>query len=281
MTPISNELTDNSAFHRFDCLAYQVLRMLQVMKLFAHSFAVLLCLVHQGKAFQQIQKGPYPITSNLYQRDNSGHLQTRECIIYQSASILGALVIAPANPAFARGRATLDQAYDRYTPRIIAGGEFYKKDLREMVAKNDFQGIKRALAEPPKKSKEDRAKADGGTSERAAQAGGFSDARVLIAADLFAATFSDNSVSKKTKNMKQEVDTLRSVVEQMQSISRQALGEESAGGGLFGFGAKKARKDELSQKLKELYIEGGNAYNRYIFAANDGLPVQLNKLPFL
>lgn len=209
---------------------------------------------------------------------------TRETFFLQSAIAVASYITAATSipsPVHARGRATLDQAYDRYTPRIIAGGEFYKKNLRDLVAKNDFEGIKRALAEPPKKSKEDRAKPDGGTTERAAQAGGFSDARVLVAADLFAATFSDNSVSAKTKKMKDEVANLRSIVEKMQSISRQALGEESGGGGLFGFGAKKASKDELSKKLKELYIEGGNAYNRYIFAANEGLPVQLKKLPFL
>ena len=211
-------------------------------------------------------------------------LTTREMFVRQSAIAVASYVtVATTTPSqvSARGRATLDQAYDRYTPRIIAGGEFYKKNLRDLVAKNDFEGIKRALAEPPKKSKEDRAKPDGGATERAAQAGGFSDARVLVAADLFAATFSDNSVSAKTKKMKEEVASLRSILEKMQSISKQALGEESAGGGLFGFGAKKASKEELSRKMKELYIEGGNAYNRYIFAANDGLPVQLKKLPFL
>jgi hypothetical protein len=30
-----------------------------------------------------------------------------------------------------------------------------------------------------------------------------------------------------------------------------------------------------------LYLKGGNAFNQYIFIANDGLPVQLAKLPFL
>jgi hypothetical protein len=54
-------------------------------------------------------------------------------------------------PAQARGRATLEFAYDRYTPRILAGGNFYKAQLKSMIAGNDFAGIKSALAEPPKK----------------------------------------------------------------------------------------------------------------------------------
>lgn len=118
-------------------------------------------------------------------------------------------------------------------------------------------------------------------AERAAQAGQFSDARVIVAMDLFASQFSDNSISPKTKAMKKEVDELRSIVQTMDSLARQALGEESAGGGFFGFGKKQPSKAEISQKLKELYIAGGSAWNRYVFATNDGLPVTLNKLPYL
>jgi hypothetical protein len=130
-------------------------------------------------------------------------------------------------------------------------------------------------------SKEDRAKADGGISERALQAGEFSDSRVVVAMDLFAAQFSDNSISPKTKAMKKEVDEIRSIVQQMESLAKQGLGEESAGGGFLGLGKKQPSKSEISNKLKELYIAGGTAYNKYVFAANDGLPVTLNKLPYL
>jgi hypothetical protein len=83
--------------------------------------------------------------------------------------------------ASARGFATLEQAYERYSPRIRAGGEFYRKDLKVLVAKNDWAGIQNALQEPPKRRKEDLTKADAGVAARARQAGEFSDARVLVA----------------------------------------------------------------------------------------------------
>ena len=130
-------------------------------------------------------------------------------------------------------------------------------------------------------SKEDRAKVDGGVSERAAQAGAFSDSRVIVAMDLFASQFSDNSISPKTKAMKKEVDELRAVVQGMSSLAKQALGEETASGGFLGLGKKQPSKSEISNKMKELYIAGGTAWNRYIFAANEGLPVTLSKLPYL
>jgi len=198
-----------------------------------------------------------------------------------SSSLLAIILSSDPSPAFARGRATLEQSYDRYTPRINAGSKFYADDLKRLIEKNDWIGIKAATSDPPPRSKEDKAKIDGGIAERAAKAGGFSDARVLVAADLYAASFSDNKISAKTKNMKEKVAEVRSVVEGMNLAARQALGEEKAEGGLFGFGAKKPTEAELAQKVRKLYIEGGNAWNEYIYAANAELPVQLAKLPYL
>ena len=191
-----------------------------------------------------------------------------------------ATVLTPS-PSLARGRATLEAAYDRYTPRIVTGGQFYAQDFKKMIEKNDFKAIIAATAEPPKKSKADRSKIDGGVSERAAQAGGFSDARVLTAADLYAGAFSDNSISPKTKAMRKSVEKMREVVTGINAAAREASGEESGGGGLFGLGSKKASPKELAVTIRKLYLEGGQAYNQYIFDANDDLPVQLKKLPYL
>ncbi len=135
--------------------------------------------------------------------------------------------------------------------------------------------------DPPKRTKEDKAKADGGFTDRVAQAGGFSDARVLVAADLFAASFSDNSISSKTKNMQAQVAIVRDDIAKIQSAARIALGEEKAGGGFFGIGAKKPSPKELMLEIQKSYVEAGNAWNQYILYANDGLPVQYTRLPFL
>jgi hypothetical protein len=183
-------------------------------------------------------------------------------------------------PALARGRPTLDLSYDRYTPRIIAGGQFFANDLRKLIEKNDWAGLKAATSDPPKKTKADRSKMDGGIAERAAQAGGFSAARVLNACQLFAAAFSDNSISPKTKKMQQETEKIKEVIEGINLAAREGLGEES-GGGLFGLGAKKPSQAELAKRVRQLYIEGGNAWNQYIFAANEELPISLKKLPYL
>jgi hypothetical protein len=235
---------------------------------------IIYCLFIYGAAALSIPQGQLDLRKNLQQ-------ETRADFVEKFGIIVGSSVLACVPVAEARGRATLDQSYERYVPRIISGGEFYKLDLRKMIEKNDWQAIKAATAEPPAKSKADRSKADGGVAERAAQAGKFSDARVLVAADLFAAAFSDNSISAKTQNMKDQVVVLREVVEGINQAAREALGETSGGGGLFGFGSKQRSQAELSKIVRELYVKGGNAYNKYVFAANDELPLSLQKLPYL
>lgn len=207
--------------------------------------------------------------------------ESRADFVSKVGLIVGASVLTTLPmPAAARGRATLESSYERYTPRIIKGAEFFKSDLRKMIEKGDWAGLKAATSDPPKKSKEDRSKADGGVSDRVAQAGGFCDARVLVAADLFAGAFSDNSITAKTKKMQDEVVVLREVVAGINKAAREALGEDT-GGGFFGLGASKPSPSELAKTVKMYYVKGGNAFNAYLYAANDELPLSLAKLPYL
>lgn len=211
----------------------------------------------------------------------SGDVTSRQDFLKQvvAAGVAVGVSSIEVEPASARGRATLEKSFERYAPRVRAGGQFYATELRALVGKNDWTGIKNALQEPPPRKKEDLVKADAGVAARARQAGGFSDARVLVAADLLAGSFSDNSITPKTKKMQSAVADLRGIVAEMQKVSRQALGEEK--GGLFGLGAKKPNEAELSKKMKELYVKGGNAWNEYVLAANDELALQFDRFEYI
>jgi len=99
--------------------------------------------------------------------------------------------------------------------------------------------------------------------------------------DLYAAGFSDSSFTAKTKKLQGKVEELRKVVQGMNSAAKQALGEEDGGGGFFGLGKKKVSEKEIAQTVRQLYVEGGNKWNEYVYEANEGLAVQFNKLPYL
>jgi hypothetical protein len=201
----------------------------------------------------------------------------------QASSILGftaAVNFLAPEPAFAKGRATLEKSFRRYAPRVVAGGVFYGNELRTLVEKNDWEGIKEALQDPPERTKEDLNKPDAGVAARAKAAGGFSDARVLVAADLLAASFSDSSISTKTRKMQGAVVRLREAVAGLKSVARQGLGEETSGG-LFGIGGKKLSQAELAASAREYYVAGGTAWNEFVYDANDELAIQFDRFPYV
>ena len=115
--------------------------------------------------------------------DKSPSCSSRSVFLRTSvvASVVASGLLAPPQTAWATGRATFEQAYRRYGPRIRAGGEFYQQDLKDLILKSDWQGIQAALREVPKRAKGDLNKPDAGVAQRARLAGGFSDARVLVA----------------------------------------------------------------------------------------------------
>jgi hypothetical protein len=198
-----------------------------------------------------------------------GATTTRHDFLVSTVATLTVGCLLSPEQALARGRATLELSYERYAPRIRAGGEFYGKELKNLVGASDWSGIKEDLRKP-----------DAGVAERARQAGGFSDARVLTACDLLAGSFSDNSITAKTKKMKAAIQTVRSSVEGMESVARQALGEEG-GGGFLGLGKSKPNEAELKKQLREYYVIGGNAWNEYVLAANEDLALKFDRLPFI
>jgi len=81
--------------------------------------------------------------------------------------------------------------------------------------------------------------------------------------------------------MKESVEKVREAVKEMNLLAKQGTGEASGGGGLFGFGAKKPSEAELKQKIKQLYVVGGNAWNEYVAVANENLALQFDRFEFV
>jgi hypothetical protein len=104
---------------------------------------------------------------------------------------------------------------------------------------------------------------------------------VLVAAELLAGAFSDNSISDKTRKMNTAIGKVRTVIKELQLISAQAMTGEEKSGGLFGLGAKKADPVALAKQAKMLYVEGGNAWNEYVAAANDSLALKFDRFSYI
>ena len=74
-----------------------------------------------------------------------GDINRQDFITLIVSGSVSSTLLLPREPAFARGRATLEYSLDRYYPRIEAGGVFYANDLKKAIEKNDWNAIKVSL----------------------------------------------------------------------------------------------------------------------------------------
>lgn len=101
---------------------------------------IILCAISAVTAF--VPKMPGKQESSIFvQRAKHSAVISRSDFMTVAVPIIGATVFMP-NKADARGRATLEFSYDRYTPRILDGGIFYANDLKKAIANNDWKAIK-------------------------------------------------------------------------------------------------------------------------------------------
>ena len=81
--------------------------------------------------------GRSPCRTQKFQVEAESSQTTRGDFL-STAAIATAVLVNPIQPAYARGRATLEPAYEKYAPRIIEGGKFCKyimKVVHEMCTK--------------------------------------------------------------------------------------------------------------------------------------------------
>lgn len=104
------------------------------------SSVTLLLLVHQSAAFapQISRHGSTSISLNAKSDMSRQDFMSAATTM----GVSGSMFFLPPNPAYARGRATLEQAIDRYYPRLETGGVFYSNDLKKAIEKNDWAAIK-------------------------------------------------------------------------------------------------------------------------------------------
>jgi len=110
---------------------------------FLHS-ALFLLTITASEAFAP-NSAPTKASTSLNAQSDESSISRQDFISAAIAASVGSAMLLPVESAQARGRATLEYSYDRYYPRLEAGGIFYAKDLRQAIAKNDWAAIKVSL----------------------------------------------------------------------------------------------------------------------------------------
>lgn len=181
-------------------------------------------------------------------------------------SILAVPLLTPLVPlaVTARGRGTQEAVFQRYQPRIREYGEFLKGDLAKIIDSGDWAALKAETAADMSKK---------GSVGRL-----YNGESAMF---LWAASFSETSKTKKTKDMDAQIDILTASRETLTSVAQKALGEAPKTGGFFGIGAKQdpPPPTAVSQKqAKQAVIDAVKAYNVYVTINNLGIPFDIQPL---
>lgn len=188
----------------------------------------------------------------------STDLTSRRDALFFVSTVAAGLTVLPGE-AQARGRATQIKSWSRYGARVEGMRGWIAGSLKGMIKTADYAGIKEATE--PKKGVMNT---------------------FLTAMDLWAATYSDASISPKTNAMMADNEALRTVQKDLYALSQKALGEEvKKSGGFLGIGAKEKAKPtaaELNAEYVALFEKAKAAYNDYCELNNVGRPFEIDEL---
>jgi len=163
-------------------------------------------------------------------------------------------------------RAAQKRTYFRFIPKLLEGKEFYVKDLKSAIDKEDWKVVEKYFEEYVSKYNP-------------------SDTSVVMSTDtyvnvhffrpmqLFSGTFAERGSSPKQRALSDQLDVFKSAMDELEGCIKDRPGQ--------GFFAAKIKAPTGAAKKKqalEAFKKGKEAYNEYIKIANDGLMLELTKL---
>ena len=198
-------------------------------------------------------------------------VERRGALAQIAGAVAAGAVAAGAAPreALARGRNTQAAMFQRYVKRIDSFADFLSNDIEKSINSADWAAVKSAaIAETEKKNGEI------GPLFRGESALG-----------LWAATFSEQSPSEKTKQMQKRVDVLTATRTELFATASKGDGTGLKNvGGFFGIGgAKEERPSDAVLKKSALasVAKAKAAFNEYVEISNAGRPLEIDPIKSL
>ncbi|KAJ8613353.1 hypothetical protein CTAYLR_002253 [Chrysophaeum taylorii] len=157
--------------------------------------------------------------------------------------------------------------FQRYSPRIVAYGEYIKSDLPKIVEASDWTALKGSVIAELNKKKGKIGPLYNGEA----------------AMSLWAATYSETALTEKQKNMDARVAVLAEARGKLESIALKGTGEGlKKTGGFFGIGASTEPPPPpavLKKEAMAAVAAAKQAYNEYVDINNAGIPFEIRPLP--
>lgn len=172
---------------------------------------------------------------------------------------------APVPAVFAEFRAAQKRTYFRFTPKLTAGMNFYKGDLKKAIDKEDWPTVKTLFEEFVYKVNKD----DLGSNQMDTPI----NQQFYRPMTVLAGSFAERAASPKQRALTEiEADFEKAMVG-LEGCTKDMKGE-----GFFAATTKMPTGAARVKQAKQSWEAGKLAINNYIDTFNDGLMLELNKL---
>lgn len=163
-------------------------------------------------------------------------------------------------------RAAQKRTYFRFIPKLIEGKEFYNKDLKAAIDKEDWKVVEKFFEEYVSKY-------NGSVKDQAETTDTYVNSRFFRPMQLFSGTFAERGTSPKQRALAEQLELFKTAMNDLEGCIK-----DRPGNGFFAAKIKAPTGAERKKQAVDAFKRGKSAYNEYVKVANDGLMLELNKL---
>jgi len=170
-------------------------------------------------------------------------------------------------PAAAEFRAQQKRTFFRFSPKFIVGRDFYKTELKKAIDSEDWEAIKKFTEVYPSKiNRNDASQIDAYDS--------YVNSNFYRPMKVLAGSFADRGSSKKQRALMEQEVAFETAVSDLEGCIKDRKGE-----GLFASTIKMPVGEARTKQAKEAYAKGSAALDEYVRILDEGLMLELNKIP--
>lgn len=174
---------------------------------------------------------------------------------------------APVAAVHASARPAQKSTFFRFSPKFIEGRNYYRTELKNAIDHEDWQVVGKFFEVYVSRYNKN-------FPDQVDAYDTYVNKQLYRPMKVIATSFSDRSVSPKETKLTEHITAFEKAMAKLEGSIKDRKGE-----GLFAGTIKAPTGKERTKQAKEAWAEGKAALDQYTATLNDGLMLELNKIP--
>eukprot|EP01031_Cornospumella_fuschlensis_P031593 gene31592-38181_t len=190
-------------------------------------------------------------------------------VFSSSVGTLPSEYVKPFAPlaAVADFRAQQKSTFFRFSPKLVTGRDFFRTEVKQAIEKEDWAVVSKFFEVYASKiNKNDPNQVD--------QYDTYANNNLYRPMKVLAGSFAERSSSAKTKALLEQESAFESAMSDLEGCVKDRKGE-----GFFAATKKAPTGKERTKQAKDAWARGMAALDQYVKILNEGLMLELNKVP--